>query len=54
MNSRHLCSLRNVRIATFLITIVSIFCGLPKFVDYYYNVYEGWAFVDSGHLIYLK
>ncbi|KAL7078706.1 hypothetical protein ACQ4LE_002700 [Meloidogyne hapla] len=55
INSRHLCSsLRNVRIATFLITIISIICGLPKCLDYYFDVYEGWAFVDSDHLIYLK
>ncbi|KAF7639087.1 G_PROTEIN_RECEP_F1_2 domain-containing protein [Meloidogyne graminicola] len=54
MNSRMICSLRNVRIATFFIMVVSLICGLPKCVDYHFAIYEGWVFVESGHLIYLR
>ena len=55
VNSRQICSVRNVRIATVLITVVSLVCGLPKCVDYHFAVYDGWAFVDAdGHLVKLR
>ncbi|KAE9550644.1 hypothetical protein FO519_006138 [Halicephalobus sp. NKZ332] len=54
LKSRQICSVRNVRIATFIIAFASIICGLPKSVDYYYEVFEGWAFVAPGKWIYTR
>lgn len=46
--------MRNVRIATIVIIVVSVLCGVPKSLDYYYDVYEGWAFVAPGEWVYTK
>uniref|UniRef100_A0A915CRP7 G-protein coupled receptors family 1 profile domain-containing protein n=2 Tax=Ditylenchus dipsaci TaxID=166011 RepID=A0A915CRP7_9BILA len=54
IQSRQVCSVRNVRLATLMITATSILCGLPKSIDYYFEVYEGWAYVEPGRLVYLK
>ncbi|KAI6188546.1 G-PROTEIN-RECEP-F1-2 domain-containing protein [Aphelenchoides besseyi] len=48
LRSREICSVKNVRIATAVITLVSVLCGLPKVVDFYYDVYDGWAYVEPG------
>lgn len=52
--SRKLCSVHNVRVSTLIITIVSLLCGLPKSLDYYYDVYEGWAYFPHGELKYIR
>ncbi|KAL3095290.1 hypothetical protein niasHS_007389 [Heterodera schachtii] len=54
LNSRQICSIRNVRIATVCITCISIICGLPKCVDYHFAVYEGLLYVDSGEWVPLR
>uniref|UniRef100_A0AC34Q5F6 G-protein coupled receptors family 1 profile domain-containing protein n=1 Tax=Panagrolaimus sp. JU765 TaxID=591449 RepID=A0AC34Q5F6_9BILA len=54
LKSRQICSVRNVRIATFVIAVASFVCGLPKSLDYYYDVFEGWAFVEPGRWIYTR
>lgn len=54
LRSRQICSVRNVRIATIVITIASVICGLPKSVDYRYDVFEGWAFIEPGRWIYTR
>ncbi|CAI4223741.1 unnamed protein product [Auanema sp. JU1783] len=43
MYSRSICNLRNVRIATLVITAVSFGCGLPKSFDYYLDVVDSWV-----------
>uniref|UniRef100_A0A9J2PBS8 G-protein coupled receptors family 1 profile domain-containing protein n=1 Tax=Ascaris lumbricoides TaxID=6252 RepID=A0A9J2PBS8_ASCLU len=54
LKSRTVCSVRNVRLATLMITIASLLCGLPKSFDYYYDVYEGWAYFPQGELKYMR
>lgn len=54
LQTKVICSVRNVRFATFFITIISILCGLPKSFDYYFKVYEGWAFVEPGRWVYSR
>ncbi|VDM25641.1 unnamed protein product [Toxocara canis] len=54
LKSRTICSVRNVRLATVLVTIASLLCGLPKSLDYYYDVYEGWAYFPQGELKYMR
>uniref|UniRef100_A0A914C1E8 G-protein coupled receptors family 1 profile domain-containing protein n=1 Tax=Acrobeloides nanus TaxID=290746 RepID=A0A914C1E8_9BILA len=51
LQSKEICSLKNVRIATIIITITSIICGLPKSMDYYFDTYEGWAYLLPGQWI---
>ncbi|KAI6239103.1 G-PROTEIN-RECEP-F1-2 domain-containing protein [Aphelenchoides fujianensis] len=48
LRSRELCSVRNVRIATAVITVFSLLCGFPKAIDFYYELYDGWAFMEPG------
>ncbi|VDK29016.1 unnamed protein product [Gongylonema pulchrum] len=54
IQSHTICSVRNVRLATLIITLISLVCGLPKSFDYYYEVYEGWAFFPDGETKYLR
>lgn len=44
LHSRSACSVKNVRYATVIITIVSLFCGLPKSVDYEFATVHGWVY----------
>ncbi|CAJ0584405.1 unnamed protein product, partial [Mesorhabditis spiculigera] len=46
--SRHLCSVKNVRLATMIIMVVSLVCGFPKSIDLNYMLYEGWIFEGDG------
>uniref|UniRef100_A0A914XJ22 G-protein coupled receptors family 1 profile domain-containing protein n=1 Tax=Plectus sambesii TaxID=2011161 RepID=A0A914XJ22_9BILA len=43
--SRSWCRVRNVRLATVAITVMSLLCGLPKSFDYHWKVFDGWALV---------
>uniref|UniRef100_A0A7E4V641 G_PROTEIN_RECEP_F1_2 domain-containing protein n=1 Tax=Panagrellus redivivus TaxID=6233 RepID=A0A7E4V641_PANRE len=54
LRSRQICSVHNVRIATVVIAVASLICGLPKSFDYYYDVFEGWAFIEPGRWIYTR
>ncbi|TMS36729.1 hypothetical protein L596_003824 [Steinernema carpocapsae] len=54
IKSRRLCSVKNVRLATVVITIVSLLCGLPKSFDYYYDMFDGWAYVPPGQWISIR
>lgn len=48
LKSREVCTVRNVRIATCIITILSCLCGLPKSFDFYYDVFDGWVYEEPG------
>ncbi|CAD5217143.1 unnamed protein product [Bursaphelenchus okinawaensis] len=54
LSSRQLCSVKNVRICTAVITLVCVLCGLPKSMDLYYDVYEGWIFDRSETWVYKR
>ncbi|VDK43846.1 unnamed protein product [Anisakis simplex] len=54
LKSRTVCSVHNVRLATLIITVISLLCGLPKSLDYYYDVYEGWAYLPQGEIKYMR
>jgi hypothetical protein len=45
VTSRSWCRVRNVRLATVVITVVSLLCGLPKSFDFYWKVFDGWALI---------
>ncbi|KAI6177243.1 G-PROTEIN-RECEP-F1-2 domain-containing protein [Aphelenchoides bicaudatus] len=48
LRSREVCTVKNVRIATFFIALVSVMCGLPKAFDVSYDVYDGFFYVKPG------
>ncbi|CAD6185438.1 unnamed protein product [Caenorhabditis auriculariae] len=47
LHSRGACSVRNVRIATVIIAVISLLCGLPKSFDYYYETVDTWVYYDG-------
>ncbi|CAJ0609553.1 unnamed protein product [Cylicocyclus nassatus] len=53
LHSRGISNVRNVRRATFVIAIVSLMCGLPKWFDYFYETVEGWIFM-RGRWMYTR
>ncbi|VDN03454.1 unnamed protein product [Thelazia callipaeda] len=54
MKSNTICNVRHVRLTTLVIILISLFCGLPKSLDYYYEIYEGWAFFPDGKIKYIR
>ncbi|CAO4387122.1 unnamed protein product [Caenorhabditis nigoni] len=48
MHSRTACNVKNVRLATVIITVVSLLCGLPKSLDSDYETIHGWVYSGSS------
>ncbi|CAB03091.2 Sex peptide receptor-related protein 2 [Caenorhabditis elegans] len=44
LHSRSACNVKNVRLATMIITVTSFLCGLPKSFDYEYETVHGWIY----------
>ncbi|CAI2358243.1 unnamed protein product [Caenorhabditis sp. 36 PRJEB53466] len=47
LHARSACTVKNVRFATFIITVTSLLCGLPKSFDYEYDTVYGWVFIHN-------
>ncbi|EGT40723.1 hypothetical protein CAEBREN_00218 [Caenorhabditis brenneri] len=47
LHSRTACNVKNVRLATLVITTVSLLCGLPKSFDYEYDTVHGWVYTHD-------
>uniref|UniRef100_A0AC35U4K6 G_PROTEIN_RECEP_F1_2 domain-containing protein n=1 Tax=Rhabditophanes sp. KR3021 TaxID=114890 RepID=A0AC35U4K6_9BILA len=54
IQSRQLCSVKNVRLCSVVIVLISLVCGLPKFVDSTITLYDGWLLSASGKIIKLR
>uniref|UniRef100_A0A0N5B3T4 G_PROTEIN_RECEP_F1_2 domain-containing protein n=1 Tax=Strongyloides papillosus TaxID=174720 RepID=A0A0N5B3T4_STREA len=54
IRSRQICSVKNVRLCSIVIVVITIICGLPKFFDSNVSLYDGWMFHRNGHISHIR
>ncbi|CEF60389.1 G-protein coupled receptor [Strongyloides ratti] len=54
IKSRLICSVKNVRLCSIVIVIVTIICGLPKFFDSHISLYDGWVYHNDGYISHIR
>uniref|UniRef100_A0A0N4ZB64 G_PROTEIN_RECEP_F1_2 domain-containing protein n=1 Tax=Parastrongyloides trichosuri TaxID=131310 RepID=A0A0N4ZB64_PARTI len=54
MESRQICSVKNVRLCSIVIVLITIICGLPKFFDSSVSLYDGWIFHRNGQISHIR